>query len=333
MDFSRCATLTGAIPEFFQTRMQTAFTEGTVGGVPGDDDFPACENVGNEHENAVGYATIDVVNLCTTSLPTDGDDYFATEIRFDNVLIGDYQQVNSGEDFAQGNPMVHIRAIPELNGNVGINPTNFDRTFYSRYQTANDVVDRRQPLPSTFAARWINGGTGDFQTSFKIWREGVNDGTDCETVEENGTLVVAESVFFDEHENGEGNAPEEGDISPVIGPGVSTLPETSRTPIAPGSDVFPQSILGTTTAGWAYLNLHNPADPDDDFATQNWVVVSMRAEDRYSVDFDAAWLGNGCSPVAPTTSYSDPSLPAVGTATTPTAAGAVLPGPRPDVNP
>jgi hypothetical protein len=333
MNVTGCATLTGAIPEFYQTRMQTAFTEGTVAGVPGDDDFPACENVGSEHENAVGYATIDVVNLCTTSLPTDGDSYFATEIRFDNVLIGDYQQVNSAQDFAQGNPMVHIRAVPELNGNTGINPTNFDRTFYSRYQTAGDVVDRRQPLPSTFAARWINGGTGEFQTSYKIWREGVNIGTDCETVEDNGVLVIAETVVFDEHENGEGNAPEAGDISPVIGPGVATLPETSLTAIEPGSDVFPQAILSNANAGWTYLNLHNPADPDQEFATQNWVVVSMRAEGRYSVDFDAAWLGNGCSPIAPVTSYSNPALPLVGNATTATAPGAILPGPAPDVTP
>jgi hypothetical protein len=329
-----CGTLTGNIPDFYQTRMQTAFTLGTVAGVPGDAEFTACANVGNVHENAVGYATIDVVNLCTTSLPTDGVPYFATEIRFDNVLIGDYQQVNSGQNFAQGNPMVHIRAIPELNGNPGINPTNFDRTFYSRYQDG-DVIDRRQPLPSTFAARWINGGSGFFETSFKIWREGVNEGTDCDTVEENGVLVIEETVVFDEHENGEGNAPEESDISPVIGPGVATLPETSLTPIEPGSDVFPQTIVSSTTAGWVYMNLHNPADPDaiDGIPTQNWVVVSMRAEGRYSVDFDAAWLGNGCSPIAPVTSYSNPALPAVGTATTPTAAGAILPGPAADFTP
>jgi hypothetical protein len=328
-----CGTLTGNIPPFYQTRMQTAFTEGVVAGVPGDPEFTACDNVGGQHENAVGYATIDVVNLCTTSLPTDGDTYFATEIRFDNVLIGDYQQVNSGQNFAQGNPMVHIRAVPELNGNPGINATNFDRTFYSRYQTLGATVDRRQPLPSTFAARWINGGTGNFQTSYKIWREGVNIGTDCDTVEDNGFLVIEETIVFDEHENGEGNAPEESDISPVIGPGVATLPETSLTAVVPGSEIFPQAILGTTQAGWMYLNLHNPADPDQGFATQNWVINSLRAEGRFSVDFDAAWLGNGCSPIAPVTSYSNPALPAPGTATTPTPAGFIGPGPAADVTP
>ncbi|HYM60495.1 MAG TPA: hypothetical protein VEZ11_06340, partial [Thermoanaerobaculia bacterium] len=30
--------------------------------------------------------------------------------------------------------------------------------------------------------------------------------------------------------------------------------------------------------------------------SQNWAIVSMFAEGRYSVDFDATWLGNGCSP-------------------------------------
>ena len=36
--------------------------------------------------------------------------------------------------------------------------------------------------------------------------------------------------------------------------------------------------------------------------SQNWVVVSMFAAigaNRLSVDFDAAWLGNGCSPAEP----------------------------------
>jgi hypothetical protein len=328
-----CDQEPGNVPAQYQARMQSAFTLGTVAAVPGSAVFTACNNVGNVHENAVGYATIDVVNLCTTALPTDGDTYFSDAIRFDNVLIGDYQQVNSGENFAQGNPMVHIRAVPELNGNTGPAATNFDRTFYSRYQQpAPDTIDRRQPLPATFAARWISGGTGSFETSFKIWREGVNPGTTCATVDDNGLLVVAETVIFDEHENGEGFAPEESDFSPVLGADVVTLPETSLTNIE-DIDTFPQSIVADNIAGWVYFNLHNPdADDVEPFATQNWVVVSMRAEGRYSVDFDAAWLGNGCSPIAPITSYSDEGLPPVNNpgAQDP---DAVLPGPAPDFTP
>lgn len=309
-DFENCGALLGELPDFYVERMQSAFTEGTVAAVPGDPRFTGCDNVGNEHENAVGYATIDVVNFCGTGLPTDGDEYFTEEIRFDNVLIGDYQQVNASQAFAQGNPMVHIRAIPEGTGNPGEGlETNFDRTFYSRYQTGGDTIDRRQPLPSTFAARWINGGTGAFNTNFKIWREGVFSGLTCASLDDNGNLLVTETVAFDEDENGEGVAGGEIIISPAIGADDIILPETSLT-AAGDEDVFPQGTFDESTAGWIYMNLDNGFDEETagapaDFASQNWVVVSMRAQGVYSVDFDAAWLGNGCSPVAEVSDFTD----------------------------
>jgi hypothetical protein len=324
-DFDNCASLLGDLPEFYEERMQSAFTEGTVAAVPGDARFTGCNNVGNDHDNAVGYATIDVVNFCGTGLPTDGDAYFTEEIRFDNVLIGDYQQVNSANNFAQGNPLVHIRAVPEGTGNPGEGlDTNFDRTFYSRYQTAGDTIDRRQPLPSTFAARWINGGTGAFNTSYKIWREGVYSGLACASLDDNGALLVTESVAFDEDENGLGVAGGEIIVSPATGVEDIILPETSRTD-AGDSEVFPQATFDDSTAGWVYLNLDNGFDETDvgagaDFASQNWVVVSMRAEGRYSVDFDAAWLGNGCSPVAPISDFTNSN-------------STYLPGPADDVTP
>jgi hypothetical protein len=329
-NLAACVGLPGGLPDFHIARMQTAFTEGRVAAVPGNPLFAGCNNVGNVHENAVGYATIDVVNFCGTGLPTDGDPYFTTEIRFDNVLIGDYQQVNSGQNFAQGNPMVHIRAVPEGTGNTqSVDPedTNFDRTFYSRYQTplapgVPNTLDRRQPLPSLFAARWINGTSGSFQTSFKIWREGVNIGTTCSTVAQNGALLVTESVVFDEDENGEGVAGGEIIVSPSVGTDDITLPETSLTPIS-DADTFPQAIIDEAAAGWVYLNLDNglASLAATEFATQNWVIVSMRAEGRYSVDFDAAWLGNGCTPREDVTEFSDGG--SVG----------VLPGPAADVTP
>ncbi|HYM61169.1 MAG TPA: hypothetical protein VEZ11_09780 [Thermoanaerobaculia bacterium] len=62
-------------------------------------------------------------------------------------------------------------------------------------------------------------------------------------------------------------------------------------------------------AGWLYLNLSNSGAPiysaarggfrpPTSFArqSQNWAIISMFAEGRYSVDFDATSLGNGCSP-------------------------------------
>ncbi len=61
--FDDCGVLLGRLPDFYVERMQSAFTEGEVDAVPGDDDFEGCDQVGNVHDNAVGYATIDVVNF------------------------------------------------------------------------------------------------------------------------------------------------------------------------------------------------------------------------------------------------------------------------------
>jgi hypothetical protein len=287
LNLSNCDNLPGTLPQVYVTRMQSAFT---LGRTPALGNIAGCNTVGSVHTNAVGYATIDVARLCSTSLPTDPA-YFATEIMFDNVLVGDYQQVNSTQNFAQGNPMVHIRAIPEggLPGDGTL--TNFDRTFYSRYQ-AGGTADRRQPLPSVFAARWINGSTAAFQTSFKIWREGdtIFSGTQTCAQYPGNVTSITETVIFDEEENPEGAAP-----SDVISPPISTtftLPETSLTSVS-DRGVFPAPTAGAI-AGWVYMNLDN--DSADQIASQNWVVVSMRAEGRYSVDFDAAWLANGCTP-------------------------------------
>jgi len=308
LNLGQCDRLPGALDEDYIERMQSAFTEGSV---PDFGDLPGCNNVGGEHDNAVGYATVDVADLCSTSLPTDPG-YFTSEIRFDNVLIGDYQQVNSNEDYAQGNPMVHIRAIPEGGEPGSPAIVNFPRTFYSRYQ-AGGTVDRRQPLPSIFAARWIQGGAGAFQTSYKIWREGQTDSINANACGEwqNNVTAVAEVVRFDEAENAIGDVP----VSRVSPPKTTenTLPETSLTSVADTS-VYP-TLPGGAVAGWMYLNLDN--DDQDGFASQNWVVVSMRAQGRFSVDFDAAWLANGCTPEEPLSEVTTGTGiigPAVGTA-------------------
>jgi hypothetical protein len=78
------------------------------------------------------------------------------------------------------------------------------------------------------------------------------------------------------------------------------LPATSRISVADTS-VMPQLTNGAVS-GWMYLNLDH--DQTDALAHQNWVVVSMRAEGRYSVDLDAAAMGNGCSAAAGTSEHS-----------------------------
>jgi len=287
-----CVNLPTQFPTAYVTRMQSAFTTGKVPpvGLGG-----ACNTAGGVHQNAIGYVTIDVAGGCSTSLPTDAI-YFLSEIRFDNVLIGDYMQVNADQNFAQGNPMVHIRAIPEGGTPATrIGPAfavNFPRTFYSRYSPFRQ--DARQPLPSLFAARWIDGGTSGFGTTYKIWREGnTNSTTVCSAYPvAGGALGITEIVRFDEEENPETFAP---DI--VVSPPPSfepRLPESSRTSVADAS-IYPQITTGDV-AGWMYLNLDSANAIGNPPASQNWVMISMRSEGRFSVDFDAAALGNGCTP-------------------------------------
>src|ERR1043166_208018 len=70
---------------------------------------------GGTHPMAVGYVTVDVVNSCSMVSPLDPA-YYAKTLLFDNVLSGDFERVVPDRDvgnYAGGNPLVHIRAIPE----------------------------------------------------------------------------------------------------------------------------------------------------------------------------------------------------------------------------
>jgi len=304
--FAFCGNLPGPIPPALLTDVQLMLTTGKGTGAGN----PCTGTVGGVHNDAIGYLTVDVNAACNTSLPNVGT-YFTTFILFDNVLIGDYEDINPNPavgNFAGGNPMVPIRAVPEggLSGAAGgVFPgTNLPFTFYDRYTTGlvDRRYDRRQPLPALFAARYINGGAGAFNTNYKIWREGtVNNVCTTATSTPNSSIAFTELVKFDEHENA--NIAGGGQIISPAPPGQG-LPETSSQPVS--GAVFPaQPAAAGDVAGWTYLNLNNggsanySADnvspPVRTRPSQNWVVVSMSAEGRYQVDFDAAWLGNGCS--------------------------------------
>jgi hypothetical protein len=292
-DVSECTHLPGQLPEAYVVRMQSAFTQGTV---PDLGDLQGCDNVGNVHDNAVGYATIDVVRNCSTNNPF-AEEYWTEDLAHDNVLIGDFHQLDPWNNFVQGSPLVHIRAIPE-GGTLAERralprkyDAGFQRTFYARYQPAlSPKLDGRQPLPAVFAARWIWGGPSGFETFFKIWREGkTGRPASCATHDDN-VVKVMEVVVFDEAENAFAYVPVSR-VTPI--PVDLTLPATSLTSVSDAS-IYP--LVGNgSIAGWVYLNLN----PDRDRASSNWVVTSMRAEGRYSVDIDAAALGNGCSAATP----------------------------------
>ncbi len=327
-----CAGLPGTLPADLVAAVKNALTV----GAPYVTSTVSCGSAavgGNHGARAIGYVTIDVASYCSTQLPTDSTYYSGgtAAILYDNTLIGDYQQLGptpagsgTAASFdAGGNPLVHIRAIPE-GGLSGSTPgTNLPFTFYDRYTaTTPGNIDRRQPLPSQWAARYIQGGTAGFATDYKIWREGVTTGSAACNVTQNSALLVTSIVRFDEHENSFGFG-SSTNCSPCGPGGVPPLPETSRNSTA-GSQFPP---LGTADlGGWMYLNLSNnatgssgtqlpvytasrvgfgsvaanvPPNRGSRTTSQNWVIISMFGAvgaNRLSVDFDAAWLGNGCTP-------------------------------------
>jgi hypothetical protein len=110
-----CTNNPGVIPASIISAVRRALTVGDFA----PEGSSACNGVGGVHANAIGYATIDVVSNCTPRSPADPL-YYTNDILFDNVLIGDYQQLGphpqgeiAGTFDGGGNPMVHIRAVPE----------------------------------------------------------------------------------------------------------------------------------------------------------------------------------------------------------------------------
>ncbi|PYQ27362.1 MAG: hypothetical protein DMF56_20650 [Acidobacteria bacterium] len=287
--------LDGKIPAEMIDALQWALTTGLYRSACGT------TRVGGTHSNARGFATVDVVTDCTPALPNNPV-YFSTQILFDNVLIGDYQRISNYRsigNLAFGNPMVHIRAIPE-GGPVGSVPppdtTGLPYTFYDHYTPAhNRKMDRRVPLPSTFAARVVDDDAS-IRTNYVIWREGVAVGAQtasCKGTWLNSGMPIAQSIRFDEHENSTTTVPYMT-CSPICSLSYPASPSAFIVS-AQHSSILPRKPSTADDAGWMYLNLNNQAPGSR--PSQNWVIVSMHAGE-YSVDFDAAQLGNGCSAAA-----------------------------------
>jgi hypothetical protein len=274
-----CAALGGGVPDTTLAALRATLTSGA----------PAVSNgcsVGSSHLNATGYVTVDLVNSCSAISPLDPS-YFSQVLAYDNVLTGDYEHVYPDRalgNFAGGSPLVHIKAIPE-GGNVST-ATPLPYTFYDRYTPRGGRrVDRRQPLPSTFAARFIQGGTGSFFTDVVFWREGSVSAASCASA--NAASPTTAIVRFDDVEN------------PTAAVSMQGLMSASA--IDTKSSFFPP-MSGASLTGWIYLNLDNQAgysvasNPFSSVrASQNWVVVRMKAEGRYGVDYDATQLANACA--------------------------------------
>jgi hypothetical protein len=230
---------------------------------------------------ARGYITVDTVNNCTLRVAGQPG-YFGPggtgDATNQNVLWGDYFFVNSAQNLAQGDALVHIEASA-TNPETSV-PGEY--TFYGRYVTFN-ASDNREPLGSKWAARFLNGGVFSGGTSLSVWRDPKVQGAPfvCGTAPTWFPLSQEDVFAFDEQEHPENVAT--GSPNP--------FPAGAQRTVVDGPE------LGVTpTFGWLYLNLNTtvvPAGsnpPEDPAAAQSIVSTEMDASGRFAVSFQGNLL-------------------------------------------
>jgi len=243
-----------------------------------------------------GYVTVDTVSGCTLKYPSDpgyfGPGGVATNA---NVLWGDYFYVDPANKYSDGENLVRIKAFPGA-FRAG------DATFYGRY-VGRSGADARQPLPTSWGSRYVNGGDFSGGTDVVVWRDSGRTVTPfaCGTHPAGFPLLLASEVTFDE---------EEQPVLPQLFPGSPGSPQP-----APEHTVFPAEAnklhLGSPVFplpfnfGWLFfdLNVPNPSSPEGRDVRQSWMETILKAQGQYSVGFSATPFGSICSPVIPPFPY------------------------------
>jgi hypothetical protein len=282
INFASCSVLPyapGAVSASFRQHLQAWFQ---------GNQSPATGNCAGSKQPDTGvlrgYVTVDTVNACNLFFPSDWA-FYAPFVTDQNVLWGDYFYVNPDPvtgNFAEGETLVHIESCPNC-----FVPGN--HTFYGRYNGAS-ADDARESLPTTLAARYLNGGFFDGGTAFLIWREAnasdsaypcANPGpASWYPLEAGGIIIFDEqelAVTTDDCPSGDPTCEQE-----VLIPN-----EANRVDVA-------ADLLSPFDFGAAYLNLEHSAVTSiyGDTAAQAWTTVVIAAEGRFSIGFDAIQLDN-----------------------------------------
>jgi hypothetical protein len=225
---------------------------------------------------ARGYITIDVTNACTALTPSDPG-YFVNGgggiAGNRNILYGDYFYVNAAQNFAQGDALVHI----ETSSTNPQTSVSGQYTFYGRY-VGWTAVDNREPLATTFAARFISGGAFSGGTSLVAWRDSKVDQASFVCAAPPAGLAQEDVIAFDEAENAEN----------VMTVSASPFPASAQRVQVDGA-----ALPVTPAFGWLYMNLNHSGaanPPEDNAAAQAWVSNVMDANGRFSVGQSAIVL-------------------------------------------
>jgi len=253
-----------------------------------------CFGVNFGDDIARGYVTVDVVDRCSLQFPGDPGYFVAGGqgvAQNDNVLWGNYIYVDPANNFAQGETLVHVEA-DALNPETSV-PGEY--TFYGRY-VAWTAADNREPLTSSFAARYVQNAAFTGGTQMIVWRDSkrVIAPFSCAAGPPSPPYRLGQEaiIIFDEKENPD--IPRQVPISPQPEQDVLNPFPWEAQRVTVGGPALPSPF----SSGWMYFNLNNlltPDPPEDPWASQNWVTVIESAEGRFSVGFDAIQLDSTCN--------------------------------------
>jgi|CXWL01.1.fsa_nt_gi hypothetical protein len=247
---------------------------------------------------ARGYITIDTLRNCTSEYP--GAPGYFPAIPSDepavasnvNQLMGDYFYLDAKRNFAQSESMVHIEACNTPSVGQGSDECPYvagDYTFYSRY-VGGLATDGREPLPTQFFTRFLDGGLFTGGTRLAVWRDTrVMDFAEheCGSAPSWRPLRVSDVVAVDEQEQSFDLCSGADDTCfPLATQRVSL----SASPVPGGASPNPPFPFGGL-----FLNLNSPeAEGVHGRTAQAWVSVLLDADDRFGVGHDAVQLDSAC---------------------------------------
>lgn len=229
---------------------------------------------------ARGFVTLDSVNQCTLDYPTTPG-YPSGALDSRNIWIGEFLILDRANNASIGDPLVHVEAStsdPRVT-----NPAA--HTFYGWARGYAGASDNREPLPTTWNSRYVDGGPFNGGTDLLVWRAPIAPVATfaCGGSAAGFPLAQRNLTAFDEEENP--IIPAAGSYFPVI---------AQRVPV---------STLNTYYSfGFLHLDLKRGSSPSftaTDGVGQSWVVTDFRATGRFAIGFAARALDNA---LVPTTS-------------------------------